>query len=258
MTDIRACVTNDLELIHPIDRPRPCIQKVYDETTSKWVPSHYAACLSPDTCRGCVPRAATSGMLCHVCTVKLEDALSRVGDMVKHLRSVEQSGQALSERVDTSAVQRLVIPDSWIAGDGLMEALGAPPIPSTADIEETFRLVDAALTPWVENTAAIVNTREGAKRAVVLIKRLQTCVKRWPNAEVLYRFIPWFICTRCMTRGTLWRRSPVEQGDDIIVECSTTGCGWAQDWFEWVKENESTFDIFRDAWEREQAERDAT
>ncbi len=131
MGDDRYCISTD-ELwknVHPIDRPRRCVQKVWDEATEAWVPAHYAIC-ADEACRGCVPRVATHGFLCPTCWRKVTDGLSRVGEMVVHLRSIEKPAQAIGERVSTSMERSILIPDTWVAADGLLEALGAAPGPA--------------------------------------------------------------------------------------------------------------------------------
>jgi len=243
MTD-RFCVTNDLELVHPADRPRRCTAKVQD-ATGRWVPAHYAACADPESCRGCVPRDADNGWLCRACYAKVRDALTRVGELIVHLRSIEKAPQALGERVDTSMEKSIIVPETWIAADGLMEALGARPIPSTASIDETFALARAAVDEWAD-LDAIVQTREGAKRAVVMVKRMQTALRRWPDSEAQYRYVPHVRCPNCR-QLTLWRRAPALVGDDLVIECSDSPlmyddvdsypyCEWRQDWFEWLDE----------------------
>ncbi|GAA5198596.1 hypothetical protein [Microbacterium jejuense] len=246
------CVTNTLELLPGADRPRPCLQKVFDDESGRWVPAHWATCDNPN-CRGCVPREAEHGKLCRTCYSKITDALSRVEELIVHFRSIDKTAQAIGERVDTSMTKSIVIPDAWLAADGLMEALGAPPIPSTASIDDTFELARQAVGEWAD-VDSIIATREGAKRAVVLVKRLQTALKRWPDAEVLYRPIPWFVCEQCRTRGSLWRRSPVEQGDDLLIECGTPDCGWSAEWFGWIETHKQALETFAAEWMRMQKE----
>jgi hypothetical protein len=208
MSDDHVCVTNTLERVNRVDRPAPCRRR----------DTHYASCEDNDACRGCVPRSATHGELCIVCWRKVVDALSRVEDLIVHLRSIDKDAQAVGERVQTTMQKRLVVPDSWLVADDLLEALGAPPIPSTASIDEAFALAADAVNAWGD-LEAIVSDREGAKRAVVLVKRMQLALKRWPDSEAHYRHVPYLLCPSCSQR-TLWRRAPLELGDDLVVECS--------------------------------------
>jgi hypothetical protein len=185
-----------------------------------------------------------------VCWEKVRDAfdaegrrMSRVEELIVHLRSIEKAAQAVGERVDTSAVKRLVIPDSWLAADGLMDALGAPKIPSTASIDDTFRLARDAVQDWID-LESIVSTREGAKRAVVLVKRIQTALTRWPDSEVNWRWVPEILCPRC-GQQTLYRKGPLEQGDDLLIQCAESPlmyedltypyCEFSMDWFQWLE-----------------------
>lgn len=228
------CITHDLELVGRADRPRPCFRRG----------EHYAACPDTERCRGCVPRSATYGFLCPVCWAKITDALSRVEHLIVHLRSIEKDAQAVGERVDTSATKRLIVPQSWLTADMLLEALGSPPIPSTASIDDAFAHAAAAVAGWAD-VEAIVASREGAKRAVVLVKRMQTALQRWPDSEVEWREVPMILCPRCHER-TLYRKAPLEYGDDITIECHNSPlmyeigfgydyCEFRQDWFEWLE-----------------------
>lgn len=249
------CITNHLSKVPRVDRPRACRRRGV----------HYADCQHPDTCRGCVPRTAVVGELCPVCWAKVHDAfdtedrrVSRVEELITHLRSIEKAAQAVGERVDTSAVKRLVIPDSWLAADGLMDALGAPKIPSTASIDDTFRLARDAVQDWTD-LESIVSTREGAKRAVVLVKRIQVALSRWPDSETDWRHVPVMLCPSCV-QPTLYRKGPLEFEDEITIECAGSNlmydqgigydtCEWAMDWFAFLETYsrpiEAAFNIHR-------------
>lgn len=224
MTDDRVCITHDpmWSRIPPVDRPRPCYRRGL----------HYAACENPDECRGCVPRSATHGYLCPVCHDKLVDALGRVEALIVHLRSIERPAQAIGERVDTSQEKSILVPDSWLAADGLMEALGAPPIPSTASIDDAFELARDAVNAW-SDLDRIVNTKEGAKRSVVLVRRMQTALRRWPDSEAEWRAVPFIACPSCRALS-LWRKAPIHYLDEILIMCNTEGCGYEMDFFKWL------------------------
>lgn len=208
MSDDHFCVTNTLHRVNRVDRPAPCYRRDV----------HYATENHPDDCRGCVPRSTEYGMLCRVCWARVTDMLSRVEDLIVHLRSIDSNGQAIGERVQTTMQKRLVVPDSWLAADGMLEALGFPPIPSAATIDEAFAIAADAVNAWGD-LERIVSTREGAKRAVVLVKRMHTALRRWSDAEAHYRHVPYLLCPNCSQR-TLWRRAPLVFGDDLVVECS--------------------------------------
>ena len=226
------CITNSelWQNVHPVDRPFPCRRRGV----------HYATCPNlngddPDGCRGCVEREATVGFLCPSCWSKTEDALSRVGNLIAHLRSIEKPGQALGERVNTSMERSILMPDTWIAADSLLDALGSPPVRAAldvlTDIGELNEHIDRALQPW-SDPVDVVNGREGAKRAVVLIRRMQTALRRWPDSEAEYRHVPYVLCPECHQKH-LWRRAPLEYLDEVLIECGTGGCTYKRDWFEW-------------------------
>lgn len=226
------CVTNDLLFIGRADRPRACVQRGV----------HWASCPDPEACRGCVPREAAVGHLCRACWEKAQDAVGRVENLIVHLRSVEKMGQAVGERVDTTMEKRLILPETWMAADELMDALGARPIPSTAIIDEAFVLARDAVAAWAD-LEAVVGTVRGATQAVVLVKRMQTALKRWPESEVEMRPIPHVLCPICQELH-LWRRAPLEFEDEIRVECGTLlgyeaglgydRCGYRREWFDWL------------------------
>jgi hypothetical protein len=247
------CITTDLENVNRADRPHVCIRRGV----------HWATCEHPETCRGCVPREAEHGLLCAVCWAKVEDALGRVEELIVHLRSIDSNGQAIGERVQTTMQKRLVVPDSWLAADGLMEALGSPAIPSTASIDEAFVIAKDAVGVWADPDP-IVSTREGAKRAVVLVKRMQVALSRWPDSEVDWRRVPEILCPSC-SQATLYRKGPLHFHDEIMVQCAESPllydrildgewefgypyCEFRMDWFEWLdrysKPIEAAFAMF--------------
>lgn len=218
----RPCITNDLDVLPGGERVHACVRRG----------AHYASCENPDECRGCVPRSATHGYLCVVCWEKTVDALSRVAWLIAHLRSIESQGSALGERVSTSPERRMLVPDSWLAADGLMEALGARVIPSTASIDEAVRLAHDAVALWAD-VEDLVNTEAGAMNALTLVRRMQHALHRWPNAEAEFRPIPFMLCPDCKQRS-LYRRAPLEYLDELIVQCGTDGCGYWEDWEDWA------------------------
>ena len=246
MTDDRVCFSHDemWERIPRIERPRPCVRRGL----------HYAACEDPETCRGCVPRSALYGYLCAPCHDKTVDALSRAEQLVTHLRSVEKPAQAMGERVHTSMERSILMPDSWIAADGLLEALGGRPIPSTTPIDDVFGLARDAIAEWAD-LETIENTREGAKRALVLVRRMQVALRRWPDSEAEYRYVPFILCPNCEERH-LFRRAPLQYLDELLIECSTPGCTYQRDWFQWVEDYKPILEgIFREQDRAKRAER---
>lgn len=221
------------ERVHPLDRPFPCRRRGITRDGVRIPQGHYASC-SDDECRGCVPRQSVHGsLLCDVCTGSLMDALSRAAALIVHLRSVNRTGQALGERVNTSMERSILIPNSWSAADQIMDALGAAPIPSTADIDDTARLAALTVEEWGANVNQWVNTREGAKRALVLMRRMRVALRQFPDSEAQYRHIPHLRCGTCREEN-LWRQGPEFYGDDCLVVCSTPGCTYQRDWWEFA------------------------
>lgn len=231
----RPCLTNDAlwENVHPLDRPFPCRRRGMTADGVRLPQGHYASC-EDDECRGCVPRTATNGYLCSVCYGSVLDALDRAANLVTHLRSVERGGQALGERVATSMERSILIPNSWAAADQIMDALGAPQIPSTASIDETADRAGAAVAEWGVNVDQWVNTREGAKRAIVLMRRMRVALRQFPDSEAEYRHVPKLRCQDCANES-LYRKGPEFFGDDCLVVCGTEGCGFVRDWWSWFQ-----------------------
>lgn len=228
------CVTHTMGAVPRRDRPFPCYEHG----------QHADTCENP-RCRGCLPRAATHGHLCVVCFERLEDALKRVGWLIAHLRSIEKPAQAIGERVDKSMERSILLPDTWIAADELMEALGYPVIPSTATIDDAIDLAHGAVAEWTRDIHAKVNTVEGATAGVLIPKRMGIALRRWPDSEPEFRKIPGVRCTSCH-EVSLYRRAPQHFKDDIYVSCETRGCGYFRDWWEWKAIYEPVFE----AWDK--------
>lgn len=250
MTDLD-CITHDglWGRVPRADRPRPCFRRDV----------HYSACEGNGTCRGCVPRSVTHGLLCSACWFKLLDALGRVGDLIVHLRSIDNSGQPLGERVQAARQIKIPVYESWLTADLLLEALGAPPIPSTMPIDDVFARAADAVAEWAD-PETVVSTVGGAKRAVVLVKRMMSALRRWPDAEAQYRHVPYLLCPNCAQR-TLWRRAPLEYLDDLLVECANSPlmysisegydyCEWRMEWDEFATTYGPMFAALIDAEER--------
>ncbi len=233
MSEARYCITTDRDWwgsVPRVDRPFACHRRGMRDGAR--VPeAHYATC-DNEFCRGCVPRSAAHGtMLCPVCLSKFKDALGRLPWLISHLRSVERSGDALGERVDTSMTRSILVPDSWIAADDLMTALGAPAFKSTDTINVAIEKAHDVVADWWANLDQRINTAEGASQAVVTVKRMQNALHRWPDAEAERRRIPGLLCPKCGEKN-LYRRAPLEYLDELLCECATEGCGWSMDWEE--------------------------
>lgn len=248
------CVSNNMGAVHKRDRPFPCRRRGRTADGTRIPEAHYASCEN-DACRGCVPRSARFGMLCPVCWGRLQDALPRLGWLIAHLRSVEKPAQALGERVATSMERSILMPDSWIAADELLTAMGARVIPSTASIDDAVAHAHGAVEAFSHGLLERVNTVDGAMQAVILLKRISLALKRWPDSEATLRHIPWVQCPTCR-EPHLWRRAPERFGDDIRVECGTPDCGYSLSWWSWSEQYAPAFEaIEKDMKRREKAAR---
>ncbi|WP_295102952.1 hypothetical protein [uncultured Microbacterium sp.] len=125
----------------------------------------------------------------------------------------------------------ILMPDPWIAADQLMEALGARVIPSSASIDDAIRLAHAAVFIDVD---AWVNTIEGATWAVVLLRRMNTALRRFQDSEAQLRAIPGIRCPSC-GETHLMRRAPEQFGDELLVTCRTPECSFSMTWDAWTK-----------------------
>jgi hypothetical protein len=196
-------------------------------------------------------------MLCPVCFHRFKDALGRLAWLIAHLRSIEKPAQAIGERVHTSMERSILMPDTWIAADELMTALGASEIPSTATIDETIALAHDLARGWQANLDERVSTIDGATQAVILLKRMGTALKRWPDSEAELRHIPHVACPNCH-RAHLWRRAPLHFGDELRVECGTEDCGYVIDWETWCTRYAGVFAALEaDMKSREQAAKES-
>ncbi len=237
MSDQGFCITADRDWwgsVPKVDRPFPCHRRGIRDGVR--VPeAHFATC-DNELCRGCVPRSAVhETMTCSVCLSKFKDALGRLAFLISHLRSVERSGDALGERVDTSMTRSILVPDSWIAADDLMTALGAQPFKSTDTIDVAIGKAHDVVADWWANFDQRINTAEGASQAVVTVKRMQNALHRWPDAEAERRPVKYLICPGGCGQKNLYRKAPLEYLDDIDVVCATDGCGWRMDWFDFSR-----------------------
>ncbi|MCI2958214.1 hypothetical protein MN032_10945 [Agromyces atrinae] len=152
--------------------------------------------------------------------------------MIMHLRSIETSGQSLGERVSASLENRLIVPESWLVADELLEALTGHDIPSTATIDDTAVLVDDAIAAW-QNVELRASREDDAAAAVVLTIVMQRALRRWPGAEVRVRDIPGPIyCLKCSTRA-MKRIAPIEFLGDLEAKCGA--CGEVEDWWAFQK-----------------------
>jgi hypothetical protein len=237
--DQTMCITTHTEAMGAVprgDRPFPCRRRGRDSNGDRIESAHFAKCEDQE-CRGCVPRSATHGYLCSVCYRRVVDALGRLAWLIAHLRSIEKPAQAVGERVDTSMEKSILMPDPWIAADELMVSLGARVIPSTASIDRAIELAHEAVVIDVDQW---VNTIEGATSAVVMLKRMGTALKRWPDSEAQFRAIPYVRCPNC-SQPHLWRSAPERAGDDLRVVCGTPDCGYQLGWDAWTKQYAPAF-----------------
>lgn len=172
------------------------------------------------------PRRATHGFLCTACWFKTQDALAHAAALILHLRSIQVGSQGLSDRVATSLTWRIPIPPSWLMADNIMAALGAPAIPTTADLEETKVLAAAAVERW-RNPEQMVSRVSGAVSAVVLYRQVQTALAAFPTTDQDRKMPAPLRCPNCQ-QLTLQYRAPLEYLDDLQVTCGS--CGHEQDW----------------------------
>lgn len=235
------CITNDMRAEPRATRPWPCTLR----------DRHLETC-SNDECWGCFPRPAEFGCLCAHCFEKANDAVKRSGAMIRHLRSIETEGQALGERVSTSREHRILMPQSWLTADALLKALTGREIPSTATLDGTQVLVEAAMAEWSDLRARVSREADAAS-AVRVTLIMRGALRRWPGAEAESRPIPRPIrCAKC-SRLSLVRKAPLDYLGDIYVECEE--CGDRTDWWEWIRRYRDLASAVIDARKREENER---
>ncbi|MGF3056180.1 hypothetical protein [Microbacterium sp. YY-01] len=160
--------------------------------------------------------------------------------MVAHLRSIEGNGQPL-ERVSISVEGTILIPDSWLAADDILDGLGAPPIPARASLDEAIGVAHDSIQTWAATGDQRISTIDGALQAVVFTKRMKRALARWKGAEAELRHIPHMRCPNCL-QPHLWRRAPLFFKDSIDVVCGTPECGYFRDWFDWQAQYAPVFE----------------
>ena len=258
MSDGRYCITTheSMGAVHRVDRPFPCRRRGIDQSGVRIPDAHYATCEN-DQCRGCVPRSARFGYLCPVCYHRLLGHLPKLADLIAHLRSIMKPPQPLGERVATSMEQSVLMPDTWTAADELLTAMGNPVIPSTASIDESIRIAQDAVAGFESTLDARLNTIDGATQAVILLKKIETALKRWPDSDAEFRHIPGMWCPAC-SWDNLWRQGPAKKGDDERVICTTEGCGYRFPYVLWAKQFAPRFEYLeRDMKQRQKEARTA-
>lgn len=235
-----ACITN---VMQQDSGPRPHACMVRN--------THLETCRDDD-CWGCFPRAADIGCLCIHCYEKADNVLTRIGGMIVHLRSIENGGQALGEKVATSREPRLPVPESWLSADEMLVALGGPPVPATATLDETADIVAGVLDHWADLRSRVSST-DGARAAVHVTMIMQRALHRWPDAETERRAIPRPIrCMKCSARA-LYRYAPLDYLGDLYVECEM--CGDRRDWWEWSQKTAVLADAVDTARKQEEKRR---
>jgi hypothetical protein len=138
----------------------------------------------------------------------------------------------------------ILMPDSWIAADELMTALGFPVIPSTATIDDAVEIAHGNVETWSRNIDDRVNTIDGALQAMVLLKRMNIALRRWPDSDARPRRIVGMYCPACGW-DHLWHLSPSKFKDDERVFCGTDGCGYSFPWLLWTAQNAPRFEEFQ-------------
>jgi hypothetical protein len=188
---------------------------------------HLETCLD-EACGGCLPRRAARGYLCQHCYEKLDEALRVTAQLVEQLRSATVGRAPSEDRVSASMKWTLPGPEEWRAADELMEALGAPQLPSTATPAQARVAAREAVALW-SDPERNVSTILGAVRAVEYFTRVQTIMHRWPEAESERVLPDRMRCHQCQQRGLI-RRSPLEYLDDVEVVCPA--CHHVHDWWQ--------------------------
>lgn len=237
MSEPLYCITNEPVHDMPGNYPRKCVKRDFKTRNPE---NHWNFCRDDD-CRGCMPKRAEVGLLCYPCWERTSEALSKVREMIVHLRSISKESQPISERVSTSLAARLPVPSSWLAADELVRILDIDNvafdstvqqpngriISATASLDDVERIADDVFEAW-EYPETVVATQDGAERAVLLWNQMRTALARWPMREAYETPLPEMIrCPKCGNRSMVYR-PPLERGDDQIVRCGM--CPWQMDW----------------------------
>lgn len=155
---------------------------------------HYDTC-DGSTCRGCIPREATNGLLCHGCYVRVLDALGKISTWWEALSGVERAVQRDNAGVRTQS---------------------GPPIPITPiglaidEVLSWYRSYPNDVDLWVSSV-------DGARHAVMFAKVALAAFRAHPIEEHSTR-VARVRCGQC-EQMNLIRRPPRHYDDAVVIKC---------------------------------------
>lgn len=199
MPDVRACTIRDEHLSTCDDWEYRYVTERYDRFGNA-IHTHVA---TGKPCKGCMPRPARVGILCHPCWLQLEQALSDWPRFERTIRGVDRA----------------------VRGDGGGHAGrggGYVPIPGTAlSVEECLSYLRGGAA-W-SDARAWVSTEVGARNAVLFTRAAQVAYRSHPIEEAPRKLRR----VRCPECGQLsFVRTPPEAATmPVIVRCQNDACG---------------------------------
>lgn len=209
MPDVRPCTIRDEHTTTCGDWEYRLVTTGYDKQGHP-IHEHRA---TGKPCKGCLPRPARVGLLCHPCWLQLEQALADWPRFEQMIRGVDRA----------------------VRGDGggrSGRGAGYVPIPGTAlSVEECV----SYLTEQAWTDARLwVSTEVGARNAVLFTRAAQIAYRSHPIEEKPRKLRR----VRCPECGQLSfvRTPPAGQSMPVIVRCQNDECGKT------VREGDTTVD----------------
>lgn len=285
MSGTSVCVTNDIRDL------RPCVVKGahksncdgwarrYDRESEQTILAYSITYNAEEgvnerfliECGGCLPRKATTGLLCESHVMKLEHALDHdtashrvLVDLVTHMWSIQSGGvRDDNDKIAAAFGSRWTLSESHIQANAVYMELAAtavafaidlripePEFSAAASIMSGFAIdldvdivgvITRRLVDWLEeHYPAAVKRRHSAEAVVRMIGVVQTALAKFPLTDLEHR-VPFVRCPGC-ARMTLTWKPPLYYEDEVIVKCERCGHEEDQDWLEFYIQTVKTDD----------------
>lgn len=217
-----------------------------------------------DDCKGCAPRTANHGQLCAWCYRRLEDDITTIPDLVRHLRVIgaphAQTAPPSDGRNYHDPAEGNILPAAWTAADELHAMLASWALlileehpngrhmvgpdeagawhtrygttVGIAHIRATTALVRwlIPILEWCAGQSWAAEMRKEVSAAV------STAAARWPTATMTEPDRPVTMpCPRCELMSLRYSPPSVERAP-FRVACTNPDCAriWTEDEWEWL------------------------
>lgn len=194
------CVTNDMP------DSRPCVirgehDRFCDGFEYAWSPEARRHLATGKECRGCLPRPASTGLLCEACWESLRSAEHSYGPLAPLLEEYDILVRPLGDSGGGSDKAVIPLAATKLALDEINSYRG------------THETID--LEAWVSRP-------EGAEEAVRFTRAVRGALRSFPTEESSHR-VPRVRCPECELLSLMWT-PPVLAGDPVRIECRNPTC----------------------------------